>query len=141
VVDTLFVETDAKDWDAVRALFINDIDVDFSSLGGVAETMPADDLVAGWNQGLHALKESHHMTSNPLVSVDGDTAEVITQGYAYNRLTGDAAGDAEGTGFWEVWGTYTISFVHTDTGWKMNGLTFDAKYSQGDASVPGHTLQ
>lgn len=136
VINTLFVETDNKDWSAVRDLFLDEIDVDFSSLGAEPGRMPADTLVGGWEQGLHAQKESHHMTTNHRVVVNGDVAEVNAQGYAYNRLL-EPAGD----GFWEVWGVYTLPLVRTDEGWRFSGITFDAKHSRGDALVPAHTLE
>lgn len=139
ILNDLFVLTDAKDWVAVRALFVDEIDVDFSSLGGAADRMPADALVGGWESGLHAQKESHHMTSNHRVRVDGDRAEATAQGYAYNRLTGAAAEDVE-DGFWEVWGTYTIPFVRSSDGWRMSGMTFEAKHTSGNPEVPAHAL-
>lgn len=135
LVNTLFIATDAKAWDAVRAVFIDEIEVDFSSLGATPGLIPADNLVAGWTQGLHAQKESHHMTSNHQIVLEGDSGLVTAQGYAYNRLLEPA-----GSGFWEVWGVYTLPLVRTEAGWRFSGITFEAKHSAGDTSVPGHVL-
>lgn len=137
VVNRLFSATDAKAWDTVGSLFTEEIDVDFSSLGAEPARIPSANLVAGWEQGLHAQKESHHMTSNHIIAYTGDDSAVVTaQGYAYNRLLEPA-----GAGFWEVWGVYTLPLTRNDDGWKLTGITFNAKYSQGDATVPGHVLE
>ena len=76
--DALFTLTDAKEWDAARALFVDgEIDVDMSSLaGGGPLRMTAAELFAGFAAGLHAGKESHHMATNFQVTVEGDTAWV-----------------------------------------------------------------
>lgn len=136
LVNTLFVATDAKDWSTVRSLFLDEIDVDFSSLGSEPGRIPADDLVAGWESGLHAQKESHHMTSNHQVALQENAGEVTAQGYAYNRLL-----ESAGNGFWEVWGTYTLPVTRTEGGWRFSGITFEAKHTAGDPAVPAHTLE
>ena len=136
IVNHLFTATDAKAWDTVSSLFTEEIDVDFSSLGAEPARMPSANLVAGWKQGLHSQKESHHMTSNHMIEFKGDSAVVTAQGYAYNRLL-----EPSGDGFWEVWGVYTLPLERTTDGWKLSGITFDARHSHGDASVPGHTLE
>lgn len=49
IVDGVDVSVDAKDWTTCRAYFLDEIDVDFSSLvGGEPMYMKADDLVSGW---------------------------------------------------------------------------------------------
>lgn len=98
--------------------------------------MTADDLVNTWKTGLHAQKQSHHMTSNHQVALEGEKGTVTAQGYAYNRLL-EPAGD----GFWEVWGAYTLPLERTDTGWQLTGFAFEVKHSRGDDKVPGHTLE
>lgn len=136
IVNHLFTATDAKEQDTVGSLLTEEIDVDLSSLGAEPARMPSSNLVAGWERGLHAQKESHHMTSNHMIELTGDSAVVTAQGYTYNRLLEPA-----GAGFWEVWGVYTLPLEHTNDGWKFSGITLDAKHSRGDANVPGHTLE
>src|SRR5262245_1044572 len=58
----LFAATDRKDWNAARGVFVDgSMLVDMTSLaGGAPAYMTADDLVAGFRQGLHRDKVSHH---------------------------------------------------------------------------------
>ena len=64
--------------------------------------MPADDLVGAWKTNLYAEKLSHRMRTNYRISLQGDTAEVFSKGFALNTLERDTGSD-----LWEVWGEYT----------------------------------
>ncbi len=94
VVDGIDSAVDAKDWARARAHFTDEIDADFTSLaGGSPARIPADALIAGWRRNLHADKASHHMRSNHQVAVDGDSAVVLSKGYAFNKLAGGLGSD------------------------------------------------
>ncbi|HLK60652.1 MAG TPA: nuclear transport factor 2 family protein [Chthonomonadaceae bacterium] len=138
VANLLFFYTDLKDWRAARSLFVDGpIEVDMSSLvGGEAVQIPADDLLAGFDRGLHAGKASHHMATNYRIAIAGDKAELQAQGYAWNRLM-DYQG---GSDLWETWGSYRLTFQRTSSGWKLDGLRYYAKYNRGNEYVRTHTL-
>src|ERR671924_1316936 len=74
LADELFITTDLKDWKAARALFQDGpIEVDMSSLaGGASVQLTADQLIAGFESGLHAGKVSHHLASNYRIQIEGD---------------------------------------------------------------------
>lgn len=139
VAELLFIYTDEKEWSKARDLFVDgEIDVDMSSLaGGGPVRMTADALLAGFAAGLHSGKASHHMTTNHIISIEDDHAELWAQGYAWNRL----ADAPPGTDFWETWGRYRLTFLLTPAGWKLDGLRYYAKFSRGPDSVRTHTQQ
>jgi hypothetical protein len=70
---------DARDWEMKRECFADEVDADYSSIGGVDSVVPADDLLAGWEENLGALDATHHLlgsrrstsTSKPAVRPDG----------------------------------------------------------------------
>ncbi|WP_051367033.1 nuclear transport factor 2 family protein [Hamadaea tsunoensis] len=135
-VDAIFDTVDAKDWDATRRLFTDEVDVDFTSLaGGVPARITVDQLVGGWIAGLHPRKQSWHLVGHYRVRVEGDTAVVHTKGYAWNRLDEELGG-----GMWEVWGTYELPFTRTPDGWKASGFVFNAQATRGDDAVRTHAL-
>lgn len=132
VVDGISRAVDAKDWQKCRAYFLDEIEVDFTSLsGGTPSVMSADDLVfKGWAVNLYADKTSHHMHSGHEIEIDGDKATCFSKGYAWNRLE-----RALGSELWEVWGDYVHILQRTADGWKCAGLTFKALYARGNEKV------
>ena len=87
VVDEIDNAVDAKEWERCRSFFTEVIYADFTLLaGGSPGNMPADDLVGAWASNLYADKLSHHMRTNHRVTIDGDSAEVFSKGYALNIL-------------------------------------------------------
>jgi SnoaL-like domain len=136
LADELFIATDQKDWDAVRALFVDGpIEVDMSSLaGGGPARMTADDLVAGFRTGLHAGKASHHLAANYRVTVDADRAELWAHGYAWNRV----AALPPGEDLWETWGNYRLTCRRGPRGWRLDGFRYYSKLTRGNDAVRTH---
>ncbi|MEL6736313.1 MAG: nuclear transport factor 2 family protein, partial [Pseudomonadota bacterium] len=78
-----------------------------------------------------------HMRGTPIITINGQSATAISNGYAYNKMSGapDGSGD-----LWEVWGNYTHTFTRTDAGWKVSGFAFDMTHERGSSwvkSTPG----
>jgi hypothetical protein len=137
LIDQLFILTDRKAWDAARALFVDgEIEVDMSSLvGGGPVRMTAAQLFAGFAQGLHAKKASHHMTTNYEIAITGDSATADAHGYAWNHLPGMTGG----SDLWETWGMYRFTCKLTPAGWRLADLQYRALYNRGNESVRTHT--
>jgi hypothetical protein len=137
LTDELFITTDLKDWDALRALFVDGpIEVDMSSLaGGSPVQTTADQLAAGFRAGLHAGKVSHHLAANYRVRVDGDRAEVWAHGYAWNRVAALPAG----SDLWETWGNYRLSYRRVAGEWRLDGFRYYSKLTHGNDAVRTHS--
>ncbi|MBF0543585.1 MAG: nuclear transport factor 2 family protein [Candidatus Riflebacteria bacterium] len=131
VVDDIDNTCDAKDWAKCRKYFLDEIDVDFTSLaGGSPSHIKADELISGWNKGLYKDKLSHHMRTNHQIEVNGDSAEVFSKGYALNILQ-----IKNGSDLWEVWGDYHHSLKRTEKGWKVSYMKFSVVYARGNEKV------
>lgn len=125
------IAVDGKDWDAVTSFFTEQIHVDFTSLAGGEPGMIASrDLAAGWSVALFDGKPSYHMYGNHRVSIQGDSAEVLSKGYAFNYLPIAAPDD-----LWEVWGDYVHTLQRIDGRWMVSGMTFRALYRRGNDEV------
>ena len=128
VVDEIDNAVDAKEWERCRGFFTEVIYADFTSLaGGSPGNMPADDLVGAWRTNLYADKLSHHMRTNHRVTINGDSGEVFSKGYALNILQ-----QITGSNLWEVWGNYTHTLEHTGEVWKCSGMTFAVTHARGN---------
>ncbi|MEL7261931.1 MAG: nuclear transport factor 2 family protein [Pseudomonadota bacterium] len=137
IADALDAAVDAKDWVQARTFFTDTITVDFTSLvGGAPATIPADGLIAGWSANLTDEKASFHLRGNHRITFEEDGAATLqSHGYAWNRMERGALPENGGDPMWEVWGTYEHSFVPTDTGWKIDGMTFVVTAERGNAFV------
>lgn len=137
VADTIDAAVDAKDWALARSLFTDEIRVDFTSLiGGEPATIPADALIAGWSGNLTAEKESFHLRGNHRITFEADgSATMVSHGYAWNKMERGALAENGGNALWEVWGTYKHSFVQTDAGWRVDGMSFFATAERGNDFV------
>ena len=134
VVDEIDNAVDAKDWERCRGFFTEEIYADFTSLaGGSPGNMPADDLVGAWRTNLYADKLSHHMRTNHRVTLDGDSAEVFSKGYALNILNRGTGSD-----LWEVWGDYVHTLERADGGWRCSGMTFTVTHARGNEMARDH---
>ncbi|MBA2596280.1 MAG: nuclear transport factor 2 family protein [Chloroflexia bacterium] len=131
VVDEIDNAVDAKDWAACRGYFLDEIDVDFTSLaGGSPARMAADDLIAAWATNLYREKSSFHMRSNHRVTIEGDRADVVSRGYALNILQRGTGSD-----LWEVWGVYVHTMRRRPEGWRCSGMTLEVVYARGNEKV------
>jgi len=137
LTDELFITTDLKEWGAARALFADGpIEVDMSSLaGGGPLTLTADQLIAGFQAGLHPGKLSHHMATNYRIRTEGDRAELWCHGYAWNRVPALAPG----TDLWETWGNYRLSFRRIAGRWRIEGFRYYSKLTRGNDAVRTHS--
>ncbi len=121
---------DQKNWQRARYFFTKDVRVDFSTLSGSPPaTIKADDLIKAWSSNLGPKKFSHHQRGNSLVTIDGETATVYSQGYAWNKMEGN------GEPLWEVWGNYTHELRKTKLGWKVTAMTFEMTHERGNLWV------
>ena len=137
LVDELFITTDLKDWTALRALFVDgQIEVDMSSLaGGGPMRMTADQLVGGFRSGLHAGKVSHHLAANYRIAIDGERAEILAHGYAWNHVPALP----EGSNLWETWGDYRLTCGRVGGTWRLDGFRYYSKLTRGNDAVRTHT--
>jgi len=121
------IAVDRKDWTTARSYFADDVTVDFSTLSGQPPaTIKSDALIAAWSGNLGPKKESHHQRGHGLVTIEGDTATIYSQGYAWNKMEGN------GDPLWEVWGNYTHKLARTDDGWKVTSMTFEMTHQRGN---------
>lgn len=122
---------DRKDWQAARSFFEDQIEVDFSTLGGEPSRIPADQLISNWKTTLPEQKPSFHLAGAPLITINGDEATLIERGYAWNKLLGRPAGND----LWEVWGVYEEKMKRSGDTWRVTSFKFIKTYERGDPSI------
>lgn len=113
---------DTRDWAGFRALFEDEIDLDYSSLGSISGTIPAQVWVDRCRV-LGGFDATQHKVGNFAFALDGNTAEVTSYVDAAHFI-GDLAGFA--------CGTYVHHLRRHPDGWRIAGCTFRvAGYATG----------
>lgn len=121
---------DAKRWDDLRALYADEVAIDYTSLfGGEAQQQPGDALIAAW-RGALAKVATHHLLGPIGVAVDGDRASARCHVRAMHHAPGAPSGAS-----WDVLGHYRFSLAHTADGWKITEMTIDTMMQIGNRAL------
>ncbi|MEM6736139.1 MAG: nuclear transport factor 2 family protein [Bacteroidota bacterium] len=131
LVNKLFVYTDEQNWDGlIGEVFTEKVELDMTSLGGVAETMTSQAIAGMWAKGFDGLDAINHLGGNYLINTSGDTGEVFT----YATATHYKADAAEGTTRTFV-GTYNLGIEKINDNWKINSFKYNLKYMTGNIEL------
>lgn len=130
LISDLGLLVDARDWDGLRELFADEVDVDYTSLnGGQPQRVPPADLVGGWKQMLEPLVATHHLISNHSVTLDGDRASL-----AANVTATHVPQERE---HWVVGGRYDVMARSINGRWHINALTLTVRWQTGSQDIMG----
>jgi hypothetical protein len=130
-IDRLFVSTDDRDWEAVRACFTPRVHFDMTSLAGgePAELAPAE-IVDGWEKGLAPLKAIHHQAGNYRVTLDGDRADAFCYGIAFHYLPNDSGRNTR-----TFVGSYDFHLEKDGGAWLIRRFKFNLKFIDGNLNL------
>ncbi|HZP14955.1 MAG TPA: nuclear transport factor 2 family protein [Nocardioides sp.] len=122
---------DARDWETLRELFTDSVEIDYTSLnGGEPQTVAAPDLIEGWRQVLANLEATQHLIAGHVVTIDGDHATCAANVQATHLL-----GNETGGPIWTVAGRYDYRFERTPPGWRISGLTLTVQWATGNQHI------
>ena len=131
IVNRLFINTDNRDWSAVKALFAPRILFDMTSIaGGQPATLPPQEIVDGWDKGLKALKAIHHQAGNYLVDAKDNEATVFCYGVAWHYLPNKTGRNTR-----TFVGSYDFHLVKQDGEWKIDRFKFNLKFIDGNPDL------
>jgi hypothetical protein len=107
---------DARDWPAYRALFTDQIAIDYGAIGSIMATIAADE----WTKRCRALEgfdATAHQLHNLVAVVDGDTAQVTGIVNAVHFVTTD-----QGVLMPQLIGRYHHQLKRSAVGWLISGV-------------------
>jgi hypothetical protein len=124
---------DAQDWALLRSCLTDVVHVDYRDLRGEPPAhVPADEFVAARAKGLAGLR-TQHVSTNHLVSVDGDRAECLSC-FLIHRV--NPSGPPAGNSF-DSAGHYTHRLRRAPGGWRIEGIVQTVLWSRGNPEVHG----
>ncbi len=127
---------DTRDWELYRSIFVDDVEIDFSSFNGEsggtmrAGPMRADDWVATCRVFFTGLDASQHVMTNPMVTVDGDRAHCRMYMTADHYFANDQGGDR-----FVIGGYYDDRLVRTDDAWLLEAVTLTMFWQRGNRQI------
>lgn len=123
---------DTRDWDLLRSCFTADAEGSFAT----GPVTGREAVLEQYRAFLTPLEVTQHLVTNSEVSIDGDTASVISYFQAQHART-----LPEGTGRFLIGGRYLDSLVRTPQGWAITARSVQGLWADGDRRVVAGTLQ
>ena len=122
---------DMRDWEAYRSCFTDEVEIDFTSWGGgEPQTMRGDDWAAGVRAGLSGFQATQHISTNHVITLDGDEATCVSYMQAQHYLP-----NAEGDNALTLGGYYTNTLVRTDDGWRIRRCQLTVTWTTGNKHI------
>lgn len=141
VAETLYryaIGVDRKDWTLFRSLFADRVTIDFSSYNAgllPPQEMDADTWVAGLIPLFTGFAATQHMMTNPLTTIDGDTAAITMYMRAHHVFdpTDEASWFTNG-------GYYEDTLKLVDGQWLLTGVRLRETWRAGDPGIMDQAL-
>jgi hypothetical protein len=134
IIDTivsLFVHTDRRDWEAVKAVLAPQVIMDMTSMtGGEPDFLSPQEIADAWDEGLKPLKQIHHQVGNFLVDVREQDANAHCYGIASHYLPNPTQRDTR-----TFVGSYDLHLVRDGENWKIDKFKFNLKYIEGNVDL------
>lgn len=122
---------DTRNWALYRACFTDEVEIDFSSWDpALKATMRADDWVAAVRPGLSGFAATQHISTNHVISVDGDQATCVSYMQAQHYLPND-----QGDNTLTLGGYYTNNLVRSGDGWKIRKCKLTVSWTTGNRHI------
>lgn len=130
-IDALFIATDEKNWEGVKACFTKNVRFDMSSAGGGPEReRPAEEIADEWARNLAGLQAIHHQAGNYRVRLLGTRAEASCYGIAYHYLP-----KASGRSTRVFVGSYDFELVRDAERFRISAFRYNLKFIEGNREL------
>ncbi len=127
----LFIYTDQKNWEGVKAVFADEVLFDTTSMsGGDPVRLKPQQIVDMWDAGLGKLKAIHHQVGNYLINVRERDADLFCYGIALHYLPNPTNKNIR-----IFVGSYDLHLLKVDVVWKIDGFKFNLKFIEGNKDL------
>ena len=136
-INTLFIETDNRNWTAVKTVFAESVLLDMTSMvGGRPAQLSPQQIIDAWDKGLKPLQAIHHQAGNYIVTVKGSEAEAFCYGIASHYLPNPSNQNTR-----IFVGSYNFHLTKHGQGWMIDKLKFNLKYIDGNKDLTNPSKQ
>ena len=121
---------DLKDWQGLRGVLADSIDIDYSDLRGKRESVRNTEYVALRESSLQHLN-THHLLSNIDIQVKGNTANCTASAMIFRTLNSETLNSE----YFNSHVIYRFGLTKTDLGWRISSIKQSVLWSEGNASI------
>ncbi len=126
-VNRYFHSVDRHDWESFRDTLADMVDDDHSDLVDAGPvTISGDEYVKWASQGVLSFVSTHHMTGNPIISIEGDVATCLTKMVASHWSESN---------YHTAFGYYDLGLRREGQGWKIHKFHLRVQAEHGSRSV------
>lgn len=131
-INRLFINTDRRDWPAVKACLADHVDFDVTSLaGGRPEILPAQKIIDGWEQGLRPIQALHHQAGNYRVTLkNASEATAFCYGIALHYRPTNSGRNTR-----TFVGSYDFTLMRERDDWRIAAFRFNCKFLDGNLEL------
>jgi hypothetical protein len=134
VVNQHFLYSDAKDFSGARALWAEELTVDFGGVNPGAEgTVSAEQMERSARELIGPVTLTQHMISNHVATIDGDDATVAFYEQALHHHP--ALGDDDAVNTWTLYGRGEFRLRRTPAGWKVTAQRLITVHTTGNSNL------
>lgn len=126
---------DMRDWRLYRSIFLDEIEMDFESVGIPPGRFTADQWVEDAKTLFKGFDATQHVSSNHVHDIRGDEATCVSYMKAEHFVSRDDLDEATDRDRWTIGGYYTNQLVRTPDGWKLRGVRLTVTWSRGNRGI------
>ena len=130
LINRFYFSVDLRDYVAMRNCLTDKVEFDYTALFGTQMPSNADELVENVRLNHQGLQGTQHITTNHLVTLEGDTAKCRANFQAQHFLPND-----RGSSLWTLGGRYLYSLVRVQEEWKISGCIVDVIWTDGNLQI------
>lgn len=123
---------DRRDWTLYRSSFADTVTFDFSSYGpdSPPRRMSADEWVAGVVPLFTGLAATQHSMTNPVATIDGDTAAITMYVQAHHVFD-----PTDAASWYTIGGYYEDTLARVDGRWLLTEVRLTVTWRAGDPEI------
>lgn len=118
---------DTRDWDLLKSILTEEINMDFTTAGGPAMTLSSDAYVGQVTALIPGFDVTQHQLTNFVIHIQGDTATTTVYMQAQHFVS-DGTNQIDRA----VGGYYNHTLKKIDGQWKISSLKLTATWGRGD---------
>ena len=130
LINLFYFSVDLRDYKMMRNCLTDEIEFDYTALFETQMPPTADELVENVRLNHRGLRGTQHITTNHLVTLEGNTAKCRVNFQAQHFFPND-----RGNSLWTLGGRYFYSLIRIQEEWKIFGCIVEVIWTDGNLQI------